>query len=273
MPFFSIIIPTFNRVLVLPRALESIINQSFSDWELIVVDDGSTDNTVNILESFVKDKRIKYIRQENRGVCVARNLGSEKASGSYICFLDSDDYVSESWLIDFYNEIMKSKADIVRCKTLVNNIPEKNDYILLAGNFSVKRDLFLEAGKYDVNLKFGENTELKWRLDKSKPKVSNISNCNFFYENDLTNNSNRKKENQVEFTYYVLNKHYDLLKKKKRWLQIVYQIAGVNCLQLGRIREGKKLIWKGYLSYPVNFKSLVRAIRYSFRFSKSIHCI
>ncbi len=89
MPFFSVIIPTYNRAGVLLRALESIINQSFSDWELIIVDDGSTDNTVNIFESFVKDNRIKYIKQENRGVCVARKFGSEKGLGSYICFLDS----------------------------------------------------------------------------------------------------------------------------------------------------------------------------------------
>ena len=267
-PFFSVILPTFNRAHILSIAIKSIINQSFPDWELIIVDDGSIDDTEAIVESFLKDIRIKYFRQENKGVCTARNYGSERAVGNYITFLDSDDYVSESWLKDFYNEIKKSNADIVRCKTLVNSLPEKNEYILLAGNFTVKRDLFLDAGMYDTNLTFGENTELKWRLEASKPKVSSISNVNFFYENDLSNNSNKKKENQIEFTYYILKKHQELFKKNKRWKQIVYQIAGVNCLQLGRMNEGRSLIWKGYACNPVNLRSLFRAIRYSLSLSR-----
>lgn len=263
MPFFSVIIPTYNRATILPRAIQSILNQSFSDWELIVVDDGSTDNTKTTLENFLIESRIKYLFQKNQGVCTARNLGSEKATGNYIAFLDSDDYVSESWLMDFYNEIQKSNADMVRCKTLVNNIPENEDQDLLSGNYTVRRELFLEAGKYDSNLKFGENTELKWRLEACKPKFSRISNYNFFYDNDLSNNSEKKKENQIEFTYYVLKKHQGLFNKNKRWTQLVYQIAGVNCMQLGRVKEGRSLIWKGYFSNPKHLKSFFRAIKYS----------
>ena len=264
MPFFSVIIPTFNRAKILPRAVKSIMNQSFSDWELIIVDDGSKDNTKTNVEDFLKDSRVKYFSQENQGVCTARNLGSEKATGNFIAFLDSDDYVSESWLMDFYNEIQKSNADIVRCKTLINNIPENEDQDLLSGNYAVRKVLFLEAGKYDSNLKFGENTELKWRLEERNCKFSYTSNYNFFYDNDLTNNSDKKKENQIEFTYYVLKKHQNLFRKNKRWTQLVYQIAGVNCMQLGRKKEGRNLIWKGYFSNPKHLKSLFRAIKYSF---------
>lgn len=264
MPFFSVIIPTFNRATILPRALKSILNQSFSDWELIIQDDGSTDNTASIVKDFLDDKRINYFREVNKGVCAARNLGSEKATGKYIAFLDSDDYVSDAWLMDFYNEIQHSNADIVRCKTMVNNSPENEDQDLLAGNFAVRKDLFLEAGKYDANLKFGENTELKWRLEERKGKFSSISSYNFFYDNDLTSNSDKKKENQIEFTYYVLKKHQNLFRKNKRWTQLVYQIAGVNCMQLGRKKEGRSLIWKGYFSNPKHLKSLFRAIKYSF---------
>ena len=79
MPFFSVIIPTFNRANILPRAIESILSQSFSDWELIIQDDGSTDETSTIVQSFLDDRRIKYFSEENQGVCAARNLGSEKA--------------------------------------------------------------------------------------------------------------------------------------------------------------------------------------------------
>lgn len=263
MPFFSVIIPTFNRATILPRALKSILNQSFLDWELIIQDDGSTDDTPAVVESFTEDKRIKYFREANQGVCAARNLGSEKATGTYITFLDSDDYVSDTWLMDFYNEIQQSKADIVRCKTTVNSVPENEDQDLLAGNFAVKRNLFLEAGKYDSKLKFGENTELKWRLEERNGIFSYIPKYNFFYDNDLTSSSDKKKENQIEFTYYVLKKHKNLFRKNKRWTQLVYQIAGVNCVQLGRKKEGRNLIWKGYFSNPKHLKSLFRAIKYS----------
>jgi hypothetical protein len=146
---------------------------------------------------------------------------------------------------------------------MVNNIPENEDQDLLAGNFAVRTTLFLKAGKYDSNLKFGENTELKWRLQESNAKFSSISNCNFFYDNNLSNSSDQKKENQIEFTYYVLNKHEKLFKKNRRWTQLVYQIAGVNCLQLGRVKEGKNLIWRGYFSNPRHLKSFFRAIKYS----------
>lgn len=263
MPFFSVIIPTFNRSAILPRAVKSIMNQSFLDWELIIVDDGSQDNTKEIAQVFLNDSRVKYILQENQGVCAARNLGSEKANGEYITFLDSDDYVNEKWLMDFYTEILKSNPDVVRCKAIVNMITETDSNVLLAGNFTLKKELFLKIGKYDTNLKFGENTELKWRLEKENAKFSNISDFNFFYDNDLSNNSDKKKENQIEFTYYILKKHQDLFLKNKRWTQLVYQISGVNCIKLGRIKEGKTLIWKGYFSNPKHIKSLIRAIRYS----------
>jgi glycosyltransferase involved in cell wall biosynthesis len=90
-PFFSIIIPTYNRANLLKEAIISVLHQTYTDWELIVVDDGSTDESVTIVKSFM-EKRIHYYFQKNQGKSVARNLGIEMAKGSYICFLDSDDY-------------------------------------------------------------------------------------------------------------------------------------------------------------------------------------
>ena len=263
----SICIPTYNRSHILPRAIQSILKQRFEDWELIIVDDGSTDDTENIVEEFLKDSRIKYVKQQNKGVCAARNLGAEIANGTYLVFLDSDDSVSAEWLYDFYNEIISEKAHLVRCKTLVNGEPETDHRILLTGNYAVLRDLFLEVGQYDENLKFGENTELQWRINAKNPRKTRISKFNLYYDIDDSNNSSQKKENQIDFTYYVLKKHQNLFKKNKRWAQMLYQIAGVNCIQLGRLREGKKNMWLGYFSNPKHGKSLFRAIKYSFKIS------
>lgn len=91
MPIFSIVIPTYNRKTFLKKAADSILGQSFPDWELIIIDDGSTDGTSGLITGY-NDNRIKYIYQPNKGVSSARNQGIEKAYGEYICFLDSDDY-------------------------------------------------------------------------------------------------------------------------------------------------------------------------------------
>src|SRR5215510_618603 len=89
MPPVSVIMPTFNRADTIKRAIRSVQAQTFTDWELIVVDDGSTDNTVALIEGC--DPRLKLIRQENQGTAGARNAGLHASAGSYIAFLDSDD--------------------------------------------------------------------------------------------------------------------------------------------------------------------------------------
>ena len=96
MPVVSVIIPVFNRSLVITRAINSVLHQSFKNFELIVVDDGSTDETEIILSSFINSGAIHYFKQNNLGVSAARNLGASKAQGEWLAFLDSDD----EWLVD-----------------------------------------------------------------------------------------------------------------------------------------------------------------------------
>lgn len=88
MPKFSVIIPTFNRAQTLTRAIESVLSQTYKNFELIIVDDGSTDSTQDILNNY---PQIKVIKQENQGVSHARNTGVKEARAGWVCFLDSDD--------------------------------------------------------------------------------------------------------------------------------------------------------------------------------------
>jgi len=90
MPRFSIIIPTYNRADSVTNTLESCFTQTFDDFEIVVVDDGSKDNTVEVLKG-VDDARLKIVTQDNAGPAAARNTGMDNASGEYIAFLDSDD--------------------------------------------------------------------------------------------------------------------------------------------------------------------------------------
>ena len=118
----SIIVPVYNVEKYLRDCLESLINQTLTDIEIICVNDGSTDNSLAILEEYkLKDERIKIFSQENKGVSVARNLGIEKATGEYLTFLDSDD-----WL------------DLDACKILYKDAKEKNAEILLFPHYHYK---------------------------------------------------------------------------------------------------------------------------------------
>src|SRR5579863_5435892 len=104
MPFFSIILPSYNRSQLISVPIRSVLAQTFNDWELLVVDDGSTDDTREVALSF-KDSRITYIWQPNAERSAARNNGISKAKGKYICFLDSDDYYLDNHLSALYKAI------------------------------------------------------------------------------------------------------------------------------------------------------------------------
>jgi glycosyltransferase involved in cell wall biosynthesis len=108
-PFFSVIIPTYNRANSIAKAIASVLSQTFSDFELIIIDDASTDNTEQIVASY-KDNRISYFKNSyNKERCITRNKGIEKATGKYICFLDSDDYHLPEHLQKLYQFIHSKK--------------------------------------------------------------------------------------------------------------------------------------------------------------------
>lgn len=110
----SIIVPVYNVAPYLEKCLLSIINQSFTDFEAILINDGSTDNSGEICSSFAKrDKRIVVYHTPNKGVSSARNLGLHKAKGEFIAFIDSDDYIGENYLRNLSEAMSDSKADLV----------------------------------------------------------------------------------------------------------------------------------------------------------------
>ena len=122
-PFFSVILPTYNRSALLKRAIKSVIEQEFEDWELIIVDDGSTDDTGKIVETF-HDSRINYVYQENGMVAKARNNGIIKSRGEYICFLDDDDEYLKSHLKILNTNIKENSNPISLFFTLVIEKPK-----------------------------------------------------------------------------------------------------------------------------------------------------
>ncbi|HNW26531.1 MAG TPA: glycosyltransferase family 2 protein [Candidatus Gastranaerophilaceae bacterium] len=112
----SVIIPVFNSGKYIEKCLESIINQSFEDMEIICINDGSKDNSLEILEKFSdKDSRIKVFSQKNQGLSASRNRGLELASGKYIIFVDSDDWLKKDFAQKLFCEIEKNETDFSIC--------------------------------------------------------------------------------------------------------------------------------------------------------------
>lgn len=124
----SIIIPVFNAERYIKKTLESVLNQTYKQIEIILINDGSTDNTTNILDIFQKqDKRIRVFMQKNRGVSYSRNVGIQKAKGKYIVFVDGDDYVDNNIIEELLNLIMETNSDIA-CMGYVLHRPDQKFY-------------------------------------------------------------------------------------------------------------------------------------------------
>ena len=114
MPIISVILPVFNMEKYIDRCVNSVIGQSFSDWELILVDDGSTDGSGNICDEYAKkDSRIRVIHKKNGGVASARQIGTDEAEGKYSIHCDADDWIDSNMLENMYSEAQKEDADIV----------------------------------------------------------------------------------------------------------------------------------------------------------------
>ena len=149
-PKISIIVPVHQAEKFIRRCLDSIVNQTFSDWECILVDDGSIDLSGAVCDEYAeKDSRLRVIHQANRGVSVARQVALDASRGEYIAFADSDDWVEPKWLEKLYQKMTDDKVDMVICdyeRIFVN----KTQYIAGCGSSMNNIDLLvgLVCGDY-----------------------------------------------------------------------------------------------------------------------------
>lgn len=183
----SVIIPTYNRAWILKKAIDSVLSQNFKNFELIVVDDGSTDDTQDLLKDY--QEKVYVIHQENRGVSAARNKGIKKASGDLIAFLDSDD----AWLpekLSIQVDFFKTRPDALICQTeeiWIRNgkrvnpkkkhkkpsgmIFEPSLALCLVSPSAVmmRKSLFEKIGLFDENLPACEDYDLWLRIGCTHP--------------------------------------------------------------------------------------------------------
>lgn len=200
MPDVSIIVPIYNAENYLDKCIESLLNQTKKEIEIILINDGSTDNSEKIIKSY-KDKRIKYFKNENQGIGKTRNFGIEKATGKYIMFVDSDDYIDKNMAKLMFDKAFSNSLDMVVCdyyKVINNeNIEEKlpsfkpttlknSPNLLCDINLSPWNKIYKTSLIKDNNIKFVEN--LKYEdapfvieaLDIAN-KIGKVNKCLNYY--------------------------------------------------------------------------------------------
>ncbi|MEH7129309.1 glycosyltransferase family 2 protein, partial [Neobacillus drentensis] len=170
-PKISIIVPVYNVEKYIRRCLDSILAQTFSDFELLLIDDGSTDNSGTICDSYAKqDSRIKVIHMKNGGVSNARNKGISLAHGDYVMFCDSDDYVENNWCCQLYEAINHNRKTLPVCGIrFVYNIREPKKEVKKA--FFERKSY--EKGKYFETYKKGLSGSLCCKIYDRKTIVEN----------------------------------------------------------------------------------------------------
>lgn len=256
-PLVSIIIPCYNQSDFLEETLNSVFSQTYSNWECIIVDDGSTDNTSIIAQSWTqKDARYIYIKKENGGVSSSRNLGIKKAKGDFIQFLDSDDLLASTKIMDSIGAIQKYSAEVVCSnylmfsKTINNSKPpfsQIGDYDLTFNNlarywnngFTIPIHCwFFKASLFsDVEFPLGLTAQEDWftwlRIFQKKPKTYYLSQQLAFYRLNVSGRT--KISGFFDETLQAINSLKSFLTEDE--FKIVYESAII------RYNEGM-LYWR-----------------------------
>lgn len=267
-PFFSVVIPLYNKEKHIKKTIKSVLNQEFKYFEIIVVNDGSTDDSLKKVEE-IKDSRIIVYSIKNQGVSHARNYGIKKAKSDYICFLDADDFWYKNHLTEF-NELLKNnpkcglyatayhrKINNIYIKSIYKNIPINKKWSGIVNNYfesslvngiawtstvMMPKHIFEEIGFFDENITFGagEDTDMWLRVALRYPiAFSNeiTGSYNLVADNRITNiNPNKRAFINLDKYEAYTNDHKFL----KKYLDIIRYSIGIQYKIVNNKKEAKK---------------------------------
>ena len=290
MPKVSVIITTFNRAEYLEKAIKSVLNQTYSDFELLILDNSSTDNTEEVVKSF-NDKRIRYIKHPLLTISQARNLGLKKARGEFIGFLDDDD----EWLpnkleaqlqvfenknqncglvyggfvrVDDFGRELGFHRPRLKGNVFINLLSQKDPFTGSASNPILRKSVFRVIGEYNEKVLVGEDFELYLRLAE-KFEVDFTPEIVFKIRSHSGPRLGDKIKEAADLEILILRNYKDFFEKNSKLKsQFLQKIGGKFC-RLGHLKEGRLYIKEAIKTYPFNFPAYFQYL-FSF-FSQSFY--
>jgi glycosyltransferase involved in cell wall biosynthesis len=240
--FFSVIIPLYNKENFIQPTLKSVLNQTFKDFEIILVNDGSTDNSLSEAEK-INDSRIKIINQKNQGLSSARNTGIKYASSDYIAFIDADDFWKNNHLEKLYNLIQKypkcglystgytiQKSETRFDRAHYNDLPKNfvgivpnffkhslQNCVAWIGAICIPKNIFNDIGDFDPEIFSEQDTDLYIRIALKHKIVIDSSSVSAIYnrtvDDNLSNFLQKKTIPKLLYTYKEIESFNIYLKK------------------------------------------------------------
>lgn len=284
MPKISIIIPVYNCEKYITETLDSVIRQTFDDWEAICIDDGSKDNSLTILKKFThKDNRIKVISQKNLGVVTARNIAIKQAKSEFIFPLDADDIITPDCLEKLYRAMLDGKGDIITCKVMYfgretheMELKKATKYNMIHENCLVNAALFRKSdfeksGGYDTEFNIALEDYDFWlnMVINHKKKIYRIPEILFYYrlkpKSEARNFQHRSEhamlQNKLQKKYPIMKKYFlfeKLTKPIRKIARFVFRIEGDEIKLFKTIRfKIKKHINLFYFNSVSNFGDIL----------------
>lgn len=285
-PLVSVIIPTYNCARYITEAIESVLNQTCKDFEIIIIDDGSTDNTGNIINDYIeKNYTIKYFYQKNKGPAAARNNGLSKARGEYIAFLDSDDI----WLPEFLHKLVSKiesnpETGFIYCgclfvsaeREIIPDYIRRNyfvrgnivldlfcNYFLMTGSVVIRKQCLDKVGYFNEKLLVGEDYDLFLRV--AYHYKADFVNENLFERRVLSNSLSRKDfkldaRNDLETLKRFVKEHADFYISHRKIISArladYYFSFGYKCLH-----NGEAVLAFPLFLYSMSHKPSVRVVK------------
>ena len=274
-PLFSVIIPTYNRADLVVRAVTSVLQQSEEGVEVVVVDDGSTDETKGAVAS-ITDSRVRYVRLDRGGAPRARNQGAARAGGKFVIFLDSDDEALPGWLAAFRAEVSEHVA-VVSCGAW-QRFPDGRqheigaiDYgyvapstklLFLSGTYALDAQLFERIGGFDEGLRSAQQTDIAFRVVgyvAARSQAQRYIPQPLVIHHHGSRHSIRRDDRAVlEGAIGIIEAHRDVLRRSPTKLANFHSVAGMAAIRLGEVPTARVHFLRAARVRPRDIKRWLR---------------
>lgn len=280
-PMISVVIPSYNCAEFLPQALDSVLIQSYSVIEIIIVDDGSTDETRQIVQPYLGRQNIRYVYQENRGLPGARNRGVEESRGEFIAVLDADDALAPTALEEMLHALSDSDAswcviDIVKFwedyrEIQKTDLPKDDLRIAILNEDFIRRAMFFRKvalqriGMWDASMKMREDWDLNIRLISGAEPFVYVARPLYHYRRRPGSITTGSSEKLFSYTERLLAKHHKA--SADAGDTVLRRIYAERMWDLARLHLYNRRDWKRALH------CVCQSLAYDFSFARLIHPI